>query len=120
MTTLERAADGLDADGLEQLRDVLTDVADERLRQHVRWGQQDHAHGTGGAGNRQSADDARAVCQQAFGHNLGTWRHVLDEEVREAFAEADPARLRVELVQVAAVAVAWVEAIDRAALGRRP
>ena len=35
------------------------------------------------------------------------------EEVAEAFAEADVRRLRAELVQCAAVAVKWVEAIDR-------
>lgn len=33
----------------------------------------------------------------------------------EALAESDPARLRAELVQVAAVAVCWIEAIDRRA-----
>lgn len=40
------------------------------------------------------------------------WRTILAEEVYEAFAETDPARLRHELVQVAAVAAAWVEDID--------
>ena len=44
----------------------------------------------------------------------GTWADILREEYFEALAETDPARLRVELIQVAAVAVAWVEAIDRA------
>jgi hypothetical protein len=33
--------------------------------------------------------------------------------VAEALAEDDPTLLRAELIQVAAVAVAWVEAIDR-------
>jgi hypothetical protein len=37
---------------------------------------------------------------------------VLDEEVWEAFAESDPAKLRAELVQVAAVAFRWIEALD--------
>lgn len=32
--------------------------------------------------------------------------------MREAFAEGDTSRLRAELVQSAAVAVKWVEAID--------
>lgn len=35
------------------------------------------------------------------------------EEVLEAFAEADPDRLRAELVQVAAVATKWIQALDR-------
>jgi malonyl CoA-acyl carrier protein transacylase len=42
-----------------------------------------------------------------------TWEHILTEEHYEAMAEEDPTRLREELIQVAAVAVAWVEAIDR-------
>ncbi|MEY9934267.1 hypothetical protein ABH926_008932 [Catenulispora sp. GP43] len=37
---------------------------------------------------------------------------MLLEEVYEALAEVDPAALRAELVQVAAVAAAWVEDID--------
>ncbi|HYF53037.1 MAG TPA: hypothetical protein VEA41_02135 [Salinarimonas sp.] len=42
-----------------------------------------------------------------------TYSQILAEEVAEALAESDPMLLRAELVQVAAVAVQWVEAIDR-------
>lgn len=48
-----------------------------------------------------------------------TWRDILLEEVFEALAESDVAALRTELVQVAAVAAKWVEALDIRA-GRRP
>lgn len=42
------------------------------------------------------------------------WDGILLEEVYEALAECgDDEKLREELVQVAAVAVAWIEAIDR-------
>ena len=43
------------------------------------------------------------------------WRRTMLEEVYEALSEVgvDEARLRVELVQVAAVAVRWIEALDR-------
>ena len=41
------------------------------------------------------------------------WDGILLEEVYEAFAEEDPIKLRSELVQVAAVAVQWIAAIDR-------
>lgn len=47
-----------------------------------------------------------------------TFRDILACEVAEAFAEEDPARLRAELIQVAAVAVQWVEAIDARAVTR--
>ncbi len=45
-------------------------------------------------------------------------RHILLEEVHEALAEDDPTRLRAELLQVAAVAVCWVEAIEQRGLPR--
>jgi hypothetical protein len=55
------------------------------------------------------------ACQSAADGGYLDWLHILREEVAEAFAESDPAKLRAELVQVAAVAVNWVEAIDRRA-----
>lgn len=45
------------------------------------------------------------------------WDGILLEEVYEALAEENPDKLRAELVQVAAVAQAWAEAIERR--GRR-
>jgi hypothetical protein len=56
---------------------------------------------------------ARQETDQMAGEGVCTWRDILLEEVAEAFAEDDPGRLRAELIQVAAVATQWVEAIDR-------
>jgi len=42
-----------------------------------------------------------------------TWQMILSEEFLAACAEPDVVALRVELVQVAAVAVRWVGAIDK-------
>lgn len=75
---------------------VLGEVADERARQDAKWGQQDH--------------------------EVGIWLGILGEEFGEVAKEIaesqarplDVEHLREELVQTAAVAVAWVEAIDRA------
>lgn len=59
-------------------------------------------------------------CNQALdAHPHTAWDGILLEEVYEAMAEDDPAKLRAELVQVAAVACAWVQAIDRRALEER-
>lgn len=93
---------------------ALTEVAAERAAQDARWGEQNHPNGTGASGDRMAANVARTACDMAHGAGLDTWRLILAEEVAEAFAESDPARLRAELVQVAAVATAWAEAIDRA------
>lgn len=69
---------------------VLDDVLFERRKQVSKWGQQDH-------------DEDR-------------WMVILMEEVGEvarAIFDDDPANYREELVQVAAVAVAAIEAFDR-------
>jgi len=92
---------------------VFDDVADERKRQDEKWGVQSHQNGTGGHWSVEM-DLAKLRCEQAEkGKGGPTWVHILDEEVLEAFCETDPVKLRVELIQVAAVAVAWVENLDR-------
>jgi hypothetical protein len=92
---------------------VLGEVSAERERQDAKFGEQNHPDGTGGPVMRQRADEARAQCQYLAANGGADWRAILLEEVHEALAESAPARLRAELVQVAAVAVAWVGAIDR-------
>ena len=81
----------------QHLLRVLKQVEAERWRQDDMWGQQDHED--------------------------GRWRWILDEEegevarevMREIFLEdaAAPAKKREELVQCAAVIVAWIQALDR-------
>ncbi|MFZ3558139.1 hypothetical protein [Streptomyces sp. BH055] len=45
-------------------------------------------------------------------HTHIAWDGILLEEVYEALAESDPAKLRAELIQTAAVCAAWVADID--------
>ncbi|MET7333044.1 NUDIX domain-containing protein [Nonomuraea sp. NPDC005650] len=92
---------------------VLADVTAERVAQDVRWGMQLLPDGTGHDGTAADCDRARSETEAAAGAGALTWRHVLAEEVLEAFAESDPERLRAELIQVAAVAVKWAQAVDR-------
>ncbi|WP_020497616.1 hypothetical protein [Sciscionella marina] len=78
---------------------VLTEVQHERTRQHLKWGQQNHP--------------------------AATWLAILTEEVGELaqatladqFGTADhhshSSSLREEATQVAAVAVAWLEHLNR-------
>jgi hypothetical protein len=96
-----------------RLTGVLAEIYAERARQDEKWGEQNHPDGTGNLDQQRYAEFRRKWCQDAFGAGYGTWADVLAEEVAEAEAERDPARLRAELIQVAAVAVAWAEAIDR-------
>lgn len=100
---------------LDSMVVALTDVLNERVRQQDKWGEQNHEDGTGNLCFVSEADFRRARCESAFADGVGTWTDILLEEVWEALAERDPEKLREELVQVAAVAVSWVEALDRRA-----
>ncbi len=100
---------------------VLDDIVVERERQDEKWGEQNHPDGTGpGVLFLRNPDMTHAEAEVIFGTRCRTntpaednWRDILMEEVAEAFAEDDPFKLRKELVQVAAVAAQWIEAIDR-------
>lgn len=92
---------------------VLAEIAAERRAQDAKWGEQNHPDGTGGTTMRLLADRKRARTQELAELDEVAWSDILAEEVYEAMAEDDPAKLRAELVQVAAVATAWMEAIDR-------
>lgn len=93
--------------------DVLLSVALERRRQDEKFGfNGSHPDGTSKA-RKFIADEARSQCEMSFAMGQGTWLDILQEEVMEAFAEEDPDKLEAELIQVAAVAVAWVADIRR-------
>ena len=92
---------------------VLAEIVAERARQDRTFGEQNHRDGTGLPVYQHSANRYRDQAQRAAASGHLAWRDVLQEEVYEALAEPEPAALRVELLQVAAVAVAWIEAIDR-------
>ena len=116
-------------------RGVLAEVAAERARQDSKWGEQNHPDSTGpdvlalmgvwlsipgidpagleDYGAAELSQAATAATNAAAKRGEVSWRDVLLEEVFEALAADDAASLRAELLQVAAVAAAWVEAIDR-------
>ncbi|MDT7847238.1 hypothetical protein [Streptomyces justiciae] len=112
------------ADGLTLL---LEEVRAERARQDQHWGEQNHRDGTGptvellpGWPTRDLADAAQNICQRYADMGIVSWRDIFGEEVCEALAESDPARLRAELVQAVSVGVAWIEAIDRRSRQEQP
>lgn len=96
---------------------VLCEVAAERERQDRKWGEQNHPDGTA-AVFALDRDMWTELVEDNAAYGQSEWAPILMEEVAEALAEVDPAKLRRELVQVAAVAVSWIEAIDRRALAR--
>jgi hypothetical protein len=104
---------------------ALAEVKAERVRQTAKHG--DQAHLPNGTGPKRpvfalssaaalaewAKERTKAASQNEGGDGTITFEHILTEEWAEAIAEDDEQRLRAELVQVAAVAVQWIEAIDR-------
>ncbi len=92
-----------------RIQQAVTEELAQQFKKHP--GTDDYPDGTG-AGSGYVAM-AKATCDRAQREGNCTFRMVLDEEHAEAMVEKDPAALRKELVQVAAVAFRWIAAIDR-------
>jgi hypothetical protein len=108
---------------------VVADVVLERRRQRQRWGQQDLLDGTGNYVHDPKADAvvreaqlrfrekergaAQLACDALHREARLTYLDILREVFLEIAAEENPARLKRELVQLAAVAVQWVEKLNR-------
>lgn len=93
-------------------RKIMRDIHVERERQLDRWGVQKHPDGTGSFAFQRTAEAQKQATDTAASDGSLTWTHILAEEVAEAWAEAAIGKLRAELVQAAAVIVAWLEDID--------
>lgn len=99
---------------------VCREIIFERAAQDVKWGEQNHPSGTGSTYEwvlsgpaPRVGEAARATTNRKAQEGTLTWADILLEEIAEGFTEDDPRLLRAELIQAAAVIVAWVEAIDR-------
>ena len=113
------------------MRTALDAVIAERQRQDAKWGEQNHpmvpsehrdspsacSYASAILGV-PSASNARDACEWSHRASQGTYAHILVEEVAE-FVEAcvihgeTSDEARAEMVQVAAVALAMLECIDR-------
>lgn len=107
---------------------VLSEIATEREKQDQKWGVQDHPsvdqillNRTGGCTGQRMCENyeipsearAKFLLRDAFENNLGTWTHIALEELSEIVECVDDVVRRKEIVQLAAVCVAWIECIDR-------
>jgi hypothetical protein len=109
---------------------ALRSIIDERIAQDAKWGEQNHPDfdqvlltREGGCTPQRMAEHyeiptenrGRNLCQMAEDKGELTWAHIAVEELAEAVGTCNEPveRLREELVQTAAVLVAWIEAIDR-------
>jgi hypothetical protein len=116
--------------------EIAVEILAERDRQDRRWGKpKDLPDGTGprtypladlawaghdstvprtmgGTTADELATAAKASCDIATKQGNVTYADIFIEEAAEALAESDQENLRAELIQVAAVAVKWVQVID--------
>lgn len=99
------------------MKRVLDEIVAERVRQEDKWGESNHPDVYPNMSYfMPSADAMREITESRASQGFCSYTDVLLEEVAEAIDEAragDKAALREELIQVAAVAVKWVEKIDR-------
>lgn len=104
---------------------VYGEVINERKKQESKWGEQNHPILDPILINRSaqrmcenyeipSENRAKQLCEIRHSRGCGTYMEILVEEVSEAAScGKDTKALREELIQVAAVAVAMVESLDR-------
>lgn len=98
---------------INQTELVLGEVRREVDRQEHRWGEQNHPDGSSPEQFEWMANLAKMNCDKLHKEKKVTWAAILFEEFYEALAEKATHALRTELIQVAAVAVSWIKAIDR-------
>lgn len=95
---------------------ILNDVWAEREAQDAKWGEQNHpVHSweRDASGYDWRADFWKVENDWQVKNGALGWDGILLEEVYEALAETDPDKQIEELIQVAAVAVAAIESIQR-------
>lgn len=120
--------------GTNEKLSVLAEVLKERNRQDEKWGQQNHpdkikdAYDESDLSNEKknyafdkwisafgsclSEKDVKLAVNSDAENGLSSWEGILTEEYAEV-VDADDSELDEELIQLAAVAVAWVEARRR-------
>lgn len=95
---------------------VLKEVLKERQRQLEKWGRQTHPDHVGPelrlVGAKKNWETTALLKNFNDTYHNPYWSLILAEEFYEAVESEDLEDLRRELIEVAAVAVAWVEDLD--------
>lgn len=109
---LVRSVPGLGALPMAR-RDGVRAMLQERLRQDATHGfNPSRPDGTGSPARREEEQAARARHEAARARGEETWADALDEEAREVLAANSPEELRKKLVQLGALCLKWLEALD--------
>jgi hypothetical protein len=105
---------------------VLVEVLKERARQDAKWGEQNHPDvgrasaqtpdGVADYHEVPNANRAKWICSTRARNGVVSFADIAVEELCEAIEAAalgDENAVRTEVIQLAAVCVQWVQAIDR-------
>ena len=103
------------------MKEIIEQIKAERIRQDNKFGVTSHdsVNPTIPRKFRNkfygicSEEEARERCEGNHLHKSITWSHIFIEEVAEVVNSKDERDRREELIQVAAVCIAWLEDIDR-------
>lgn len=97
---------------------IYDEIIAERARQDAKWGEQNHESVSDNFARYSGLPSERDTKTWVEYHaKIGdiTFAHIAYEEFVEVAAAPDDVARRAELVQLAAVCVQWIEAIDRRA-----
>ncbi|UWY28832.1 hypothetical protein N4T20_02655 [Flavobacterium sp. TR2] len=110
------------------MEEVLREIKFERIKQDKKWGEQNHPcldqtllnRADGCTPERMcleyeipTENRAKGMLEIAFEQGAGTFAHIALEEFAEVVSEFNIYKRRHEIVQLAAVCVAWIQKIDR-------
>jgi hypothetical protein len=93
---------------------ILDEIAVRRARQRTAYGADEHAlpDGTGQYPEIIDADATRMVCEQAAEGGYLDWLHIVRAAAGQVYAESRRTELRTALVDLAAFATGWIQALD--------
>ena len=96
---------------------IFEEIRAERQRQDEKFGEQNHPMLGLPFTQKYMQKLLESSAEKFEEHNAESqyksWYSILEEEICEAFAETKPEKQRKEMIQVAAVAVAIIEYLDR-------
>lgn len=110
------------------MKNIIEEIQNEVIRQHEKWGQQNHPSldqillGRPGSCTPQrmceeyeipTESRAKQKCDIASNRKGITWGHIAVEELSEVISAFNSKARREELIQLAAVCISWIDSIDR-------
>lgn len=104
------------------MRTIYSEILSERDRQIKKWGEQNHPSvSTFTKDPHRLCEDyeipgeerAKFLCRTHADRGDATWTHIAIEELSEAVCANSEKDRRQELIQLAAVCIAWIDCIDR-------